>query len=438
MLINRPRAPTTRTAWTRRWACWRAHTSCPRARRFCTTARRSCAPRTTARPLWTPIHASSPRRRRTIRIANARAAAATKCRPASIDEGRGGDLRSAAGGGRTRPSGTRASARRPADGDRPRARQRGGRRDRRLANPGHRPMSRADIAGTRCALPGWTLVGAGVIAAGVAAALAWQAHQNQNQINQAIELKSPWNAGQQSAVRRRPARRDLGARARRGRRGGRGGRRRPADCLPSAAGHSRNGRRPDVARHDRLARLVRHFLTRCCECDPRPENIPAKTQNAPPRSVPQVECLPGQPSPVWERSAPCQVASRSITATAASRARRRKAARQTCPAWSSRARRPLRPAEHEDLPTPPSTRTPPQMPQRPMRRASTPKQAPPSRPRCCATTKLPDAPRFNPQEPGPTPLALEPPARRLAGLRLARPVRQGNDAHALDPTTPPT
>ena len=39
---------------------------------------------------------------------------------------------------------------------------------------------------------GWTLIGAGVIAAGVSAALAWQAHQNQNQINQAIEFGTPW------------------------------------------------------------------------------------------------------------------------------------------------------------------------------------------------------------------------------------------------------
>ncbi|MES1206937.1 MAG: hypothetical protein ABUS79_13455 [Pseudomonadota bacterium] len=39
---------------------------------------------------------------------------------------------------------------------------------------------------------GWALVGAGVVAAGVAAALAWQAHDDQNQLNQAITLQTPW------------------------------------------------------------------------------------------------------------------------------------------------------------------------------------------------------------------------------------------------------
>ncbi|HVT09381.1 MAG TPA: hypothetical protein VHO67_18100 [Polyangia bacterium] len=49
-------------------------------------------------------------------------------------------------------------------------------------------------------IAGWTLVGAGVVAAGVAAAFAWQAHQHQNELNQKIDSGSPWNDGWRSLV----------------------------------------------------------------------------------------------------------------------------------------------------------------------------------------------------------------------------------------------
>lgn len=45
---------------------------------------------------------------------------------------------------------------------------------------------------------GWSLLGAGVVTAGVAAAFAWQAHQHQNELNQKIDSHSPWTDGPRS------------------------------------------------------------------------------------------------------------------------------------------------------------------------------------------------------------------------------------------------
>ncbi|HVY37167.1 MAG TPA: hypothetical protein VHM31_04510 [Polyangia bacterium] len=47
-------------------------------------------------------------------------------------------------------------------------------------------------------IAGWTLVGAGVVAAGAAAAFAWEAHQHQNELNEKIDGHVPWTGGPQS------------------------------------------------------------------------------------------------------------------------------------------------------------------------------------------------------------------------------------------------
>ena len=138
---------------------------------------------------WTPIHASLPRQRRTIQTATARAAAATRCRPASNRAK-----------GRTRP--IRCPHRRPRPPFQPAptplpavplaVTERASAKEAAVVTvasptPGSPPDESGRHRQHAMRVAGWTLVGAGVIAAGVSAVLAWQAHQNQNQINQAIK-----------------------------------------------------------------------------------------------------------------------------------------------------------------------------------------------------------------------------------------------------------
>ncbi len=49
----------------------------------------------------------------------------------------------------------------------------------------------------------WALVGAAIVAGAVAAALAWQAHDDQNQLNQAIDQNTPWDRSSWDPVAQR-------------------------------------------------------------------------------------------------------------------------------------------------------------------------------------------------------------------------------------------